>query len=154
MEVEALMNSQSYIDPEMIEVAIDYWYNDQEGKRSPFPDYIKSDLRKTAIINFLNWANKLTPEAKKEIEDEILIERFEEFLFEEAHKMVISDEEKITIKYPFMLRLSDRVNHLDKPQSTVVKREIVSEGDSKFLKVYFEEEETGKLWDTLFELPE
>lgn len=154
MEVEALIGSQDYIDPEMLEVAIEYWYNGQEDRRSPFPDYIKSDLRKAAIVGFLDWSKKLSADAKKEINDEILAERFEEFLFEEAYKMVMTEEEKITVKYPFILRVDDRVNHDGKPASIVVKREITKEGDSTYLKVFFEEEESGKLWDTLFELPE
>lgn len=154
MEVEALIGSQDYIDPEMLEVAIEYWYKGQEDRRSPFPDYIKSDLRKAAIIGFLDWSKKLSPDAKKEINDEILAERFEEFLFEEAYKMVMTEDEKITVKYPFMLRVEDRVNHDGKPASIVVKREITKQGDNTYLKVIFEEEESGKLWDTLFELPE
>lgn len=154
MEVEALIDSQDYIEYEMIEVSLNYWYNDQEDRRSPFPDYIKSDLRTAAVTSFLNWTKKLSSDAKKEINDEILIEKFEECLFEEAYKMVMTEDEKITVKYPFMIRCGDRVNYKDKPESIVVNRELENEGDTKYMKVTFEEMESGQTWNTLFELPE
>lgn len=154
MELEALLQNQSYVEREMLDVALDYWFNDQEDRRSPFPDYIKSDLRVTAVTIFLKWTGKLTDESKKEINDEILIERFEEILFEEAYKMVISDDEKLTIKYPFMLRIGDIVKDKNRPESTVMKRELTKNGDMAYLKVTLQENGSEKTWETSFELPE
>lgn len=154
MEIDLILSKQSYIEREMIEVALDFWYNDHEKMRSPFPDYIKSDLKVAATQKFVEWANKLTPEGKKEINDEILLERYEELLFEEALKMVITEDEKITVKYPFMLRVGDHVAKGDKPASEVVGREIVVNNDTSYLKITFSELESGTVWDSSFEVPE
>lgn len=152
-EIDLLIEKQDYIDKEMIDVSIEYWFRDHDNIRSPFPDYIKSDLKGNAVKKFLTWAGKLTPEGKKEINDEILLERFEELLFEEAIKMVMTEDEKITIKYPFMLRMGDKVKEGEKPESIVVGREITSENDTSYLKITFEETANGKKWDSSFEIP-
>jgi len=154
MEIDLILNKQNYIEREMIDVSLDFWFKDHDDIRSPFPDYIKSDLKVAAVEKFVNWANKLTPDGKKEVNDEILIERFEEVLFEEALKMVITEDEKITIKYPFMLRIGDQVAAGEKPASEVVEREIVSINDTAYLKIKFSALEGGTVWDSSFELPE
>src|SRR5574343_918715 len=146
-EIDLLIEKQDYIDGEMVKVSIDYWFRDHDNVRSPFPDYIKSDLKGNAVKKFLIWSEKLTPDSKKEINDEILIERFEEILFEEALKMVMSEDEKITIKYPFIFRVGDKVAKGEKPESTVVARELTSENNTPFLKITFEEIESGNKWE-------
>ncbi|MBK9282996.1 MAG: hypothetical protein IPM51_01605 [Sphingobacteriaceae bacterium] len=154
--MEAYLNKENLtmIDHEMMEVSFNFWFNDHEDIRCPFPDYIKMELRELAENNFSQWASKLTEQAKKEINDEILLERFEEILFETASKLVQTEEERITIKYPFMLRLDDQVSDKSHMDSKVVKREIISINDTSYLKVTFEENETKKTWDTTFEVPE
>lgn len=154
MEIDLILSNQSYIDREMIDVSLEFWFKDHDDIRSPFPDYIKSDLKVAATTKFVEWANKLTAEAKKEINDEILLERFEEILFEEALTMVISEDEKITVKYPFMLRIGDHVAKGDKPASEVVERQIVLDNDTSYMKIIFSELEGGAVWDSSFELPE
>lgn len=149
-----LLETQKTIDPEMIEAAIDFWFNNKDEIRSPFPDYIKKDLLDAAISRFMEWDKKITVEARKEINDEILAERFEEILFEEAHKMVITDDEKITIKYPFMLRIGDLTKSENGIESKVIAREIKDNDDTSFLHVTLEEIISGKKWETSFELYE
>lgn len=146
--------NQTMIDHEMMDVSFNFWFNDHEDIRCPFPDYIKMELREKAENSFIQWAEKLTEQAKKEINDEILLERFEEILFETATKLVQTEEERITIKYPFMLRLNDLVSDKIHPESKVVKREIISKDDTSYLKVIFAENESGKVWETTFEVPE
>jgi hypothetical protein len=152
-EIDLLIEKQDYIDREMIDVSFEFWFRDHDNVRSPFPDYIKSDLKTSAVKNFLEWSAKLTPEAKKEINDEILLERFEEIMFEEALKMVMSEEEKITVKYPFMLRIGDKVAQGEKPESLVVAREIMLDNDTPYLKVTFAETANGNKWESSFEIP-
>lgn len=154
MELDVILSKQNYIEREMIDVSLEFWFKDHDDIRSPFPDYIKSDLKVSAVEKFVNWANKLTPEGRKEINDEILLERFEEVLFEEALTMVMSEDEKITVKYPFMLRIGDQVAAGEKPASEVVAREIVRENDTAYLKVTFSAMDSAEVWDSSFELPE
>lgn len=147
------METTEFIDHEMIEVSIDFWFRDNETVRSPFPDYMKPQLREIAVIKFANWANKLSDEAKKEIIDEIKVERFEEILFEEALNLAMTEEEKITIQYPFLLRLGDRVKEGVHPESEVIARTIIKNKEQAFLNVEFKEIESGLIWNTSFELP-
>ena len=102
----------------------------------------------------MKWADNLGEQAKKEINDEILLERFEEILFEEGSKLVHTDDEKLTIKYPFMMRIDDLVNDEKHPESKVIKREIINENDTYFFNVTLLEVESGKTWSTKFEVPE
>ena len=153
-DYKELLESQKSIDPEMVDVSIDFWFNSKDEIRSPFPDYIKRDLIDTALLKFIEWNKKITDEARKEINDEILAERFEEILFEEAYKMVITDDEKITIKYPFMLRIDDLTKSENGIESKVIARKIKDNEDTSFLHVTLEETISGKKWETSFELYE
>jgi len=147
-----LLENQKSIDPEMIDVSIDFWFTSKDEIRSPFPDYIKKDLIDAAVLKFIEWDKKITTEARKEINDEILAERFEEILFEEAHKMVVTDDEKITIKYPFMLRIDDLTRDSNGIESKVIARKIKENDDTSFLHVTLLETDSGKKWETSFEL--
>ncbi len=137
---------------DMIEAAINFWFNGQDEVRSPFPDYIKPELYKLSSKRFNEWVAKLNDEARKELNDEILAERFEEILFEAAYQLVQQEDERITIKYPFMPRVNDSVKQEGKPESVVIAREIKKEADHSFMLVYFSETESGKKWNTSFEL--
>lgn len=139
---------------EMVDAAIDYWFKDHDSVRCPFPDYIKMELKEISRIKFEKWMNNLKPDAGKEVNDEILAEKFEEILFDEALKLVITEDEKITVKYPFMLREGDKVVKEGNIESAVISREIISKGDLQFLKIVLEEIPGGKIWETTFELPE
>jgi hypothetical protein len=148
------MSKKIEFDIELVDAAINYWFSDHESVRCPFPDYIKMELKELARIKFEKWVNSLRPDAEKEVNDEILAEKFEEILFDEAYKMVITEDEKITVKYPFMLRVGDKVVKEGNIESAVVERTIEKQGDTGFLKVVLEEIPGGRVWETSFELPE
>jgi hypothetical protein len=154
LALDELLVNEKNIDQEMIEASIDFWFSNKDEIRSPFPDYIKSDLLTSSIKQFVEWNKKISDEARKELNDEILVERFEEFLFEQAHKMVMTEDERITIKYPFMLRIDDQVKHEEKPLSKVIARNIVVKDDTSYLEVELSEVENGIKWSTSFELME
>lgn len=149
---------QSYIESEMIEAAFEYWFSDHEHVRSPFPEYIREELKTQSAGSFLDWASKLTDKAKKDINDEILAEKLEEIIFEKALDMVKTEDEKITIKFPFLLRLNDTVKVKDVnehiAESIVIERELIKEGDTVYLFVRLRNLASGMEWDTKFELPE
>ena len=70
------------IDNSMIEAAFGFWFSDKEHIRSPFPVYIREQLTTKALDNFFDWVKKISDQAKKDINDEIVAEKFEEILFE------------------------------------------------------------------------
>lgn len=149
------LDAQSYIEPEMIEAAFGFWFNDQNHVRSPFPAYIREQLSSESIDRFLTWSSQLSEKAKEEINDEILAEKFEEILFESALDMVLTEDEKLTIKYPFMPRIGDSITqHEGSLKSTVIERWYEKERDHAFLKVRSKQDASGEIWETKFELPE
>lgn len=149
---------KNQIDPEMIKAAFDFWFNSNDHVRSPFPNYIRENLEEEAIEKFFSWNAQLSAKARKDINDEILAEKFEEIIFELALSMVITEDEKLTIRYPFMLRIGDIVNNNgnleEMTTSTVIDRSYEKCGDTAFLKVQLQNASTGEKWETAFELPE
>ena len=51
----------------MIEAAFGFWFSDKEHIRSPFPVYIREPLTTKALDNFFDWVNKISDDAKKDI---------------------------------------------------------------------------------------
>ncbi len=140
----------------MIETAYNFWFNDSGHIRSPFPVYIREILKEKASVKFSDWTSKISERAKKEINDEILAEKFEEILFETALGLVSTEDEKLTILYPFMPRTGDVINPKDAPngESKITRRAHLKRGDHSFLKLKLEAIDSGKEWETEFELPE
>ncbi|MCO6495788.1 MAG: hypothetical protein J5I91_08940 [Bacteroidetes bacterium] len=157
-EIEIKLRKQSYIEAEMIESAFNFWFSDNQHLRSPFPFYIREQLQFEASKKFIDWAAILTEKAKKEINDDILAEKLEEIIFETALQMVLTEDEKITIRYPFMPRKGDHLNQ--KNNENVEKTSIVTDriyykkGDEAFLKVKLKDTTGNNEWETEFELPE
>ena len=140
----------------MIETAFNFWFNDHEHIRSPFPVYIREMLKEKTTNKFFDWTAKISERAKKEINDVIVAEKFEEILSETASEMVLTEDEKLTILYPFMPRIGDVINPKDSPdgESKVIDRTHRKRGDNAFLKVKLKTIDSEKEWETEFELPE
>lgn len=157
-KIEDKIKSQSYIDEEMIGATFSFWYNDDQHIRSPFPLYIREQLTEITTEKFLSWASGINAKAKKEINDEILVEKFEEIIFEAALKLVLTEDEKLTINYPFLIRVGDLIKVKDvaseEAESKVIDRSIIKREDSKFMKVILENISSKEKWETEFELPE
>ena len=155
---ESKLQAQNYIDPGMVKAAFDFWFNNTEHIRSPFPEYIREKLQVDATDKFLDWSSKISDKAKKDINDEILVEKFEEIVFECALNMVLTEDEKLTIRYPFLLRIGDtiKVKNIaeDKAASMVIDRWYEKKGDNAFMKVKLKNIASGEKWETEFELPE
>lgn len=156
--LEARFKAQNFIEPEMVEATFQFWFTDSEHLRSPFPQYIRDGLQLEATNSFLNWSSRISDKAKKEINDEILAEKFEEIIFEKALQMVQTEDEQLSIRYPFMPRLNDVIHLKDKTgvasENTVTERSYYKTGDDAFLKVKLKNTQTSKEWETEFELPE
>ncbi|CAN5247474.1 hypothetical protein BH09BAC5_BH09BAC5_05770 [soil metagenome] len=153
------LKGQSFIDPGMISSALDYWFSDNEHIRSPFPESIRKKLAEDATLAMIKWAAPITDAAKKEFNEEMIAERFEEILFEIAYNMVTDEDQKITIKYPFMPRVGDVITKKDSVESSsadgiILKRKTEKRGDHVFLIVEHAEEGNGTIMLDEFELPE
>ncbi len=150
-------NTETTSENGMIEAAFQFWFNDRGHIRSPFPEPIRKTLEEKAKTKFSNWTGKLSDSAKNEIDDGILAEKFEEILFETASEMVSTEDEKLTILYPFMPRIGDIITSKDtstNERSEIIARQHIKRGDETFLKVKLKSLDSQKEWETEFELPE
>lgn len=135
---------------ELIEQTFNFWFNDIQHIRSPFPLYIRPILREKSIKQFYEWAKGLNPKAKDEVNEDIIAEKFEEIIFENALSLIKTEDERITIMYPFLPRLNDKIDGKD---DIIIDRAIIKDGDSSFLKIVLENPSTKEKWNTSFELP-
>ena len=138
---------------ELVEQTFRFWFSDQGHIRSPFPDYIRPALKQQATERFFDWANGINSKARDELNDEIIGEKFEEIIFETASGLIKTEDERITIHYPFLPRIGDRLMGEGNTESKVIDRTLLKENDHSFLKVSMEQIDSGKKWDTKFELP-
>lgn len=140
---------------ELVEQTFNFWFTDNEHIRSPFPEYIRPILKEKAVNSFFKWVSSLNPKAKDEVNDEIIAEKFEEIIFETAMHLVQTEDEKITIQYPFLPRVDDEIrnNEEDAQLSKIIDRALIKEGDTSFLKVKLENVNDKAVWETKFELP-
>ena len=151
------LESESVENSELVEQTFNFWFNSQNHIRSPFPNYIRPELQRRSIERFFEGSASLTEKAKDEVNEEIIGEKFEEIIFEIALGLVRTEDEKISINYPFLPRRGDKIEDKDateKAGSSVIKdRSIVKEGDKIFLKVKLERANDKTRWETMFELP-
>lgn len=158
IEFEKKLETQNYIEKVFIEETFNFWFNGNEHIRSPFPEYMRMELKNKSSLQFLDWTLAISEKAKKDINDEILAEKFEEIIFEIALDLAKTEDEKISIRYPFLPRIGDNIQVKDVPEeqaeSIVINRSVEKKGDNAFLKVTLENASIKKIWETEFELPE
>ncbi len=151
------LDQHTFESTELVEQTFSYWFSDHQHVRSPFPDYIHTKLKEKSTDLFYNWVSHLNPKAKDEVNDEIVGEKFEEIIFETATGMVKTEDERITILYPFLPRIGDPIqNETEKAlknESIVINRNLEKEGDVSYLKIELENATTKENWETKFELP-
>ena len=148
----------SVLDPntvessELVTETFQFWFNDHGHIRSPFPSYIKNDVKRLATERFYTWASKLTDSAKEEMNDEMIGEKFEEIIFDAASNLVKTEDEKLTVLYPFLPRTGDKILDDNNITGIVTDRSIIRDGDKSFLKIQMERPD-NTTWNTSFELP-
>jgi hypothetical protein len=148
------LNINTVESSELVEQTFKFWLEGDEIVRSPFPFYIHLELKEKATDRFYNWANGLKPEAKDELNDEAIGEKFEEIIFETALNLVKTEDEKITILYPFLPRTGDPLkNREGLIDSKVVDRDIIKKDGNKHLKLVCEKTDSKEHWTTSIELP-
>lgn len=141
--------STKFIDP-----GFNYWFSNHEHIRSPFPPEIRQELKKQTSAVFFDWLDGLKQGELSALKDDEFAEMFENILFNEAMKMVDDPDQKLTIAYPFMPRLGDKVNHNQHGRGEVVARkETATKENKKFFEITVLSQLTGQSWETRFELP-
>jgi len=151
-----LLDRGTVENSELVRQTFNFWLSDQGHIRCPFPGHIHGILREQATDKFYKWADNLHPEAKTEVNDEVVAEKFEELIFETAMDLVKTEDEKITLSYPFLPRLNDIIYEdmaTKTGESKVVDRQIVKENDYIGLKLKMAKTDSGEKWETEIELP-
>lgn len=152
MKQQDLLNPGTVESSELVQETFEFWFSDREHIRSPFPAYVHNDLKRISTERFYDWAKNLKDSAKDEMNDEMIGEKFEEIIFDVATQLVKTDDERITILYPFLPRLGDPIIDESNQRGTILNRHIVRDGDKSYLKVNFEcADKTVR--ETSFELP-
>ncbi len=143
------------VSAKFIEPGLEYWFSNHKHIRSPFPIEIKDTVRERTSEIFFEWISGLKDKELNEMKENEFVEMFETILFNEAFKLVNDEDQQLTISYPFMPRLGDLVNHSLNGQGKVINRKAVdSKENKKLFELTVESQETGKTWETQFELRE
>ncbi|HRN36881.1 MAG TPA: hypothetical protein PLV70_04655 [Flavobacteriales bacterium] len=141
----------------MAQQAFTYWFADHGHVRSPFPAYLRDDLREVALAAFKQWLSKLDSKALDEMNEEVAFGKFEEVIFQEAIRLVRSEDEALTLRFPFLPRIGDRIEGgavEGREGGNIVRtRSILREGKDEFMLVKVENLASGTAWETRFELP-
>jgi hypothetical protein len=142
---------------EMVQQTFAYWFSDHEHVRSPFPFYVQQEVKDKSVLTFAAWIGKLNPKANEEINDEIAHEKFEEVLFEQATALVKTDDEVLTLRFPFLPRVGDKIAGEGiegrSGENIIQKRYLTKEGKDEFMEVKAQNVATGGIWETRFALP-
>lgn len=142
---------------QMIQTTFEYWFSDHEHVRSPFPFYIHNEVKENAVEAFLEWMQNLNPKANEEINEEIAHEKFEEVLFQVGSALVKTDDEVLTLRFPFLPRCGDPIDggEIDgrAGENIIQKRYLTKEGKDEFMEVSVKNSDSGQVWNTRFELP-
>ena len=152
-----LPTTEDLDNSEMVQQTFAYWFSDHEHVRSPFPFYIQEDVKGKSIEAFVEWIGKLNEKAKEEINEEIAHEKFEEILFQQGSALVKTDDEVLTLRFPFLPRVGDKIDGegIDgrSGENIIQKRYLIKEGKDEFMEVTAKNSASGQTWETRFELP-
>lgn len=150
-----LTQTRAVISAKFIEPGLEYWFSNHEHIRSPFPIGIKSAVKEHTSKIFFEWISGLKDKELNEMGENEFVEMFETILFNEAFKLVEDEDQQLTISYPFMPRLGDQVNHkLNGPGKVISRKATISKENKKRFELTVVSQETGKTWETQFELTE
>ncbi len=142
---------------EMVQQTFAFWFSDHEHVRSPFPFYVQQEVKDKSVAAFADWIGKLNPKANEEINEEIAHEKFEEILFQQASALVKTDDEVLTLRFPFLPRVGDKIGGEGiegrSGENIVLKRYLLKEAKDEFMEVKAQNIATCGLWETRFELP-
>ncbi|MDH5597585.1 MAG: hypothetical protein OEY34_00590 [Cyclobacteriaceae bacterium] len=138
-----MKNTETIIHTEirsLIGEGLNYWFYDHEFVRSPFPEYIREELSKKVDQKYMQWISEQKKEDLKDLTDEQLVEKFEEILFGIGIDLVKTEDEKLSILYPFMPRIGDAMEDHNKSHDvlqkyTVIERKLVQNEKESSLEI-------------------
>lgn len=96
-EFEIFIKEQDFIGNDFFETSLNFWFNDNEHIRTPFPETIRPEVKEKSFRVFMEWVFELSEDEKSKLENEEIAETFEMILFNQAMELVNSEDEKITI---------------------------------------------------------
>jgi hypothetical protein len=144
---------RTLISSNFIEPGFNYWFSNHDHVRSPFPVAIKTDVKDRTTSIFLEWMDGLKENELSQMKDAEFAEMFETILFNEAMKLVDDEDQQLTITYPFMPRIGDKVNHAEHGEGKVISRKATMNKDNrKFFCLSVLSQNTGETWETQFEI--
>ena len=150
----SLLQADFPAQDEFVHDAISAWYERNDHVRCPFPATIREQLEENAKISFRHWLQSLEDKESSRMNVQEIIELFETILFHEATKLVQTDEEQITLLFPFMPRTGDVVRDPVKGEGMITRRKLEQNKDKKNILTVTVESATDKnTWQTSFELP-
>lgn len=142
---------------ELFTATLAFWFNGDKHMRPPFPPEWHNTLHERTLDRFHAWLTALKDDARHAVNDTIVSEKLEELLFQAASEMATTEEERLTILYPFLPRPGDPIvkdgGPDAQPDSIVVSRMLQREDKDAFLQVTARRSATGEEWSTRFELP-
>jgi len=80
-----LLDPDSVESSELVQETFEFWFADVDHIRAPFPSYIHNELKQISTKRFYEWASKIKDSAKEEMNDEMIGEKLEEIIFDEAY---------------------------------------------------------------------
>ena len=148
------LDSTTVQSSEFVEQTFNFWFNGKDHIRSPFPEHIRFELKELSVKRFFEWASGIDMNAKDEVNDEVISNKFEEIIFDIAQELVKTEDEKLTLNYPFMPRIGDEIKDDETGEkSIIIDRSLFKEKDDQFLKVKLQKQLSKVIWETNFELP-
>ncbi len=140
----------------LIEAACGFWFNDNDRVRSPFPKSIQRELKDKTQARYLEWIRAFDATDREEVDDEELAGVFESFLFAIALELVGEEDTDLvlTIHYPFLPRIGDKVNDETNGASRVVDRKLEQKDDDKlYMIISLEPSGDGETWQSEILIP-
>lgn len=155
MTQEATLPIDAVRQSPLFSEAITFWFTGNGHLRSPFKPEWRQQVETTAAEKFHTWLSGLKEDARHSVNDVIVSEKLEEIIFDSAMGLATTEEERITILYPFLPRVGDPISKDGSADvdSVVTARAIVKEGQDKRMTVSAKRTANNEVWETAFELP-
>jgi hypothetical protein len=148
------LEHQTVVGQDFMDAAFRYWLEDNDDRRSPFPEHMRDELRRRTFRLIMEWTFQLDdPEIPGSGE---MSAKFEEIIEAVGLALARTDEERLVIQYPGLPRVGDTVN-LPAPGSgartgEIVQRSLVEDMGKKQMRVLVRLSGTGEEWATGFDL--
>ncbi len=150
------LEHQTLIGQDFIEAAFRDWLEDSDDYRCPFPEAMREELSEKTFRLFMEWTFQL--DNSTPISSDVLSEKFGEIIQNVGLSLAQTDDERITIQYPGLPRVGDKVNFHDSVTEMrtgeIIQRYLIENTGKKEIRVRVRYSDTAEEWETSFELNE